>query len=103
LKPKDSSPGEPGLHVPRGHQVWFLAASSSCSGPPADERVVRRPEESAMQIATVDTRRVAGRRLVSLQTIDDLVVEVDLLTAATAAGPGRAPARQFPAPLVRPR
>jgi hypothetical protein len=39
-----------------------------------------------MQDASIDTRRVATRRPVHLQTMDELVAEVERLTAAAAAG-----------------
>jgi hypothetical protein len=39
-----------------------------------------------MQGASIDTRRVATRRPVYLRTLDELVAEVERLTAAAAAG-----------------
>ena len=53
-----------------------------------------------MQIAAVDTRWVTGRRSVCLQTIDDLVIEVDRLTPATATGTVRSLGNWSPAQVV---
>jgi len=52
-----------------------------------------------MQTAIVDTGRVAGRRLIRLNSIDDLVAEVDRVTAATAAGTMRSLGNWSPAQI----
>jgi Protein of unknown function (DUF1569) len=53
-----------------------------------------------MQGASVDTRRVANRRPVHLQTADDLMAEVDRVTAAAAAGKVRPLGNWSPAQVV---
>src|SRR5437763_9717978 len=53
-----------------------------------------------MQATTVDTRRVAPRRRVRLQTIDDLVAEVDRVAAAAAAGKVRPLGNWSPAQVL---
>jgi len=53
-----------------------------------------------MQNATMDTRRVAGRRPVRLRTIDDLVAVVDQVTAATAAGKAKTLGNWSPAQIL---
>src|SRR5437899_5599171 len=52
-----------------------------------------------MQTAIVDTGRVAGRRLIRLNSIDDLVAEVDRVTAAAAAGTMRSLGNWSPAQI----
>jgi hypothetical protein len=53
-----------------------------------------------MQIAAVGTRRIARRRPVRLQSIDDLVAEVDQVTAATAAGKAHSLGNWSPAQIL---
>lgn len=53
-----------------------------------------------MRAVTVDTRRLPNRRRVRLQTIDDLVAEVERLTAAAAAGKVRPLGNWSPAQVL---
>jgi hypothetical protein len=53
-----------------------------------------------MPDAKVNTRRVANRRRVRLQTLDDLVAEVERLTAAAAVGKARSLGNWSPAQVL---
>jgi hypothetical protein len=53
-----------------------------------------------MQGFTIDTRHIANRRPVHLQTIDDLVAEVESITTAAAAGKVRALGNWSPAQVL---
>jgi hypothetical protein len=67
---------------------------------PAVAEVCPSVQDDAMQGVLIETRRVAGRRPVHFQTINELAAEVDWVTAAVAAGNVRPLGNWSPAQIL---